>query len=94
MSLAYKDHVSEQIIYVVKQLHQNLLGLPAIQSLGILARVDSVETTTLEQSEVFEGLGTFPETFIIQLSEDAKPFALFTPRNVPIPLRKKVEKEG
>ena len=61
-----------------------------MQSLGILARV---ETTTLEQSKVFEGLCTFPETFTIRLSEDAKPFALFTPRNVPIPLRKKVEKE-
>ena len=52
-----------------------------------------MEITTLEQSKVFKGLGTFPETFTIRLSEDAKPFALFTSRNVPIPLRKKVEKE-
>ena len=89
VSLAYKDHVSEQIVYVVKHLHQNLLGL---HSLGILARVDSVEITTLEQSKVFKGLGTFPETFTIRLSEDVKPFALFTPRNVPILLRKRLRK--
>ena len=36
MSLAYKDHVSEQTVYVIKELHQNLLGLPTMQSLGIL----------------------------------------------------------
>ena len=92
-SLAYKDCASEETVYVVRNIHQNLLGLPAIQSLCILPRVKSLETFTVEQNKVFEGLDTFPETFTICLSGDAKPFDLFTPRNVPIPLRKKVEKE-
>ena len=42
-------------------------------------------------SEVFEGLGTLGDT--IRLKEDAKPHALFTPRNVSLPLREKVREE-
>ena len=33
------------------------------------------------------------DSYAIQLKPDAKPFALYTPRNVPIPLRKKVKEE-
>ena len=42
---------------------------------------------------LFKGLGTFPESYEIKLKQDAQPFALFTPRSVPLPLRKKVEEE-
>ena len=42
---------------------------------------------------LFKGLGTFPESYEIKLKQDAQLFALFTPRSVPLPLRKKVEEE-
>ena len=42
---------------------------------------------------LFNGLGTFPESYEIKLKQEAQPFALFTPRSVPLPLRKKVEQE-
>ena len=81
-------------LYVVKNLQQNLLGLPAIQSLNILTVVDAIDDLTSEpDSAIFTGLGTFPENFKISLAPDTKPFALFTPRVVPIPLRKKVQEE-
>ena len=42
---------------------------------------------------MFTGLGTLGNEYQIKLQEGAKPYALFTPRNVPIPLRKKVKEE-
>ena len=35
---------------------------------------------------LFTGLGTIQESFEIKLKPDAQAFALFTPRNVPIPV--------
>ena len=57
-------------VYVIRNLKNNLLGLPAIT-----------------------GLGTFGEDYTIKLQEGAVPHALYTSRNVPIPLRKKVREE-
>ena len=42
---------------------------------------------------LFTGLGTFEGDFEIHLRPDAQPFALHTPRNVSLPLRKKVKDE-
>ena len=84
-----------QPIFVAKHLQHNLLGLPAIQALHVLAQVDGISTPIPEQyPTLFKGLGTFKgNSYTIQLKPDAKPFALFTPRNVPLPLRKKVQDE-
>ena len=43
--------------------------------------------------KVFNGLGTFGEEYTIKLKEGASPHALYTPRNVPLPLREKVKSE-
>lgn len=91
--LQFKDCTCQQTAYVVRDLQQNLLGLPAIQALHILTVVDAVEAPPLAADELFTGLGMFPRSFKIQLNPDAKPFALFTPRAVPIPLRKQVKEE-
>ena len=84
-----------QPIFVVKRLQHNLLGLPAIQALHVLAQVDGISTPIPEQySTLFKGLGTLKgNSNTIQLKPDAEPFALFTPRNVPLTLRKKVQDE-
>ena len=93
-NLAYKGMSCDYPVYVVKKLQQNLLGLPAIRSLNILVQVDAIAKSIPEQyPDVFSGLGTFPETYQVKLKPDAEPFALFTPRNVPIPLRPKVQEE-
>ena len=42
---------------------------------------------------LFTGLGTFKVSYPIKMKADAQPYSLFTPRNVPLPLRKKVEDE-
>ena len=44
-------------------------------------------------SKLFTGLGTFKKYFEITIKPDAKPFAIHTPRKVPLPLRQKVQDE-
>ena len=56
--------------------------------------VESIEDgISTKYPSLFSGLGTFPDTYNIQLSPDVKPYALFTPRNIPLPLRQKVQNE-
>lgn len=95
--LKHQDHSSSQTIFVVRGLKTNLLGLPAITSLRLLQRINATHADEMDIrerfSKVFKGLGTLGEEYQIQLREGAKPYALYTPRNVPIPLRGKVQEE-
>ena len=95
MTLSYKGKSCSQPVYVVRELQQNLLGLPAIQALNLLTQADTLQKTPVHQQfpAVFTGLGTIQDSFEIKLKPDAQPHALFTPRNVPIPLHKKVQDE-
>ncbi len=43
--------------------------------------------------EVFQGLNTIGDEYDIKLKENATPYSLYVPRNVPIPLRSKVKGE-
>ena len=95
-NLVHKGKVSTQTVYVIEGLKINLLGLPAITALQLLVRVDatSMETSVFERyPSVFSGLGNLGDEYEIQLKPDAKPYALHTPRSVPLPLRDKVRKE-
>ena len=42
---------------------------------------------------MFQGLGTLRGDYQIQLRPDAKPYALYTARNIPIPLHGKVKQK-
>ena len=96
-TLTHQQLSSEQTIYVVRGLKTNLLGLPAITSLQLLRRVDATcaeEPAIPSQfQDMFQGLGTLGEEYTIRLKDDARPHSLYTPRNVPIPLRGKVQEE-
>lgn len=90
------DQSTEQQVYVVPGLQKPLLGQPAIEALQLLARVGVVEgnRSPVEQfPDLFKGLGKFSGEYTIQLREDAKPFALTTPRRVAIPQLPSVERE-
>ena len=93
-------------IFVIQGLIEPLLGRPAITSFNLVKRVNSVstkqETQASRESDVrveikqkypklFKGLGELKGEFSIKLDEDAKPFALTTPRRVALPLMKKVK---
>ena len=92
--LTVKNLSRQEPIFVVRGLKNNLLGLPALTALKLVQRVESTYSSLAdvkkEFPQVFSGLGNFGEPYTIKLREDAKPYALYTPRNVLIPLRGKV----
>ena len=97
-NLSYKGRSNGQTIFAVKGLQNSLLGLLAITSLNLVSQVDSI--TKEEQSarmsrypKVFIGLGTMGEAYEIKLKPNAQPHAIYTPRQVPIPYRSKVNEE-
>ena len=96
---ARQNKVVIEDVYVVKGLHRCLLGRPAIEKLELLAvnTIAQVKSTTQSPKkafpELFEGLGRMKGAYQIKLQNDAKPFALGTPRRVAIPLLKAGEKE-
>ena len=99
VTLSSRGKVSSQQVYVVRGLEQNLLGLPVIEELNLLAKDAEVrhgpepDDVTTQFLALFLGLGALDGDFQINLKPDVTPFALHTPRNVPLPLRKKVKEE-
>ena len=95
VQLTYEGRTWKQPIYIIVGLKNNLLGLPAITALQLLTKVESIQPGNAQKSfpELFQGLGTLKGDYQIQLKPDPKPYALYTARNVPIPLRTKVKQE-
>ena len=66
-------------------------------ALQLLAKVESLqdEAAAIKRKfpQLFQGLGTMKGEYEIRLKPNATPHALFTARNVPIPLREKVREE-
>ncbi len=81
----------------MKGLSKALLGLPAIEALHLITRLHTVQTKTEDfvanYPAVFKGLGKLKEPYKIELEQGAIPYALSSPRRVPLPLRDKVEVE-
>ena len=83
-------------MYVIKDLKSDLLGLPAIKELELLMNVCSVgngKSIISQYPLLFTGLGTFACEYTITLKPNSQPFALNAPRNIPLPLRSKVQNE-
>ena len=102
--LSHGGRSSKQQVFVVNGLRSNLLGLPAITALNLARRLDKIMTETTPPPSptssykerfkgIFQGLGNQGEEYTIRLKPGATPFALFTPRRVPLPLREKVAEE-
>ena len=95
VTLSLKQKSCSHTVYVVNNLTNNLLGLPAIRALGLIQHKGTINSRVAEHyTDLFTGLGTFkgPE-YSIKLKPDAKPFALRTIRNIPIPLQEATKKE-
>ena len=74
--LTYEGKEAHQQVYVVNHLQTNVLGLPAITTLQLAARMDSCETTLpgweSKFPKVFKGLGTLAGDYQIHLKPDAR----------------------
>ena len=86
-------------IYVVKGLKEPLLGQPAIEKLNLLARINEIQSQSYEERikakypQLFHGLGELEGEYEIKLKPDAQPFAIMTPRRIPLPMKSKVKEE-
>lgn len=94
-TLAHKNVKSEQEVFVIQKLQNNLLGLPAITALNILCWIQATYAEDIfnQFPEIFTGLGNLGQEHQIQIKPDAQPFALHTFRTVPLPLCVKVQEE-
>ena len=86
-----------QDIYVVGNLRQPLLGKPAIEALKVVVFVfdEPVQKADMVKQfpDVFKGLGKLKDNYSIKLRDNTTPYALTTPRRVPISLLPKVKEE-
>ncbi|UYV69217.1 K02A2.6-like, partial [Cordylochernes scorpioides] len=81
-------------IYVIRRLSEPLLSRRACELLNLARRIEVVATRInpiREFPEVFEGLGQIGNPYEIKLKPGAKPYAVHTPRRVPIPLMEKLK---
>ncbi|UYV68297.1 K02A2.6-like [Cordylochernes scorpioides] len=81
-------------IDVIRRLSEPLLSRRACELLNLARRIEVVATKInpiKEFSEVFEGLGQIGNPYEIKLKPGEKPYAVHTPRRVPIPLMEKLK---
>ncbi|MDD9361325.1 MAG: reverse transcriptase, partial [Anaplasma sp.] len=84
-------------LYVTKDLDEPLLGLDLIESFDILRRVNGAGVEprldpVSEYPELFQGLGEAPYACKIKLKSQPEPVAVTSPRRIPVPLLKAVER--
>ncbi|UYV77253.1 K02A2.6-like [Cordylochernes scorpioides] len=88
------NYVIKEKIYVIRRLGEPLLSRRACELLNLARRIEVVATRInpiKEFPEVFEGLGQIGNPYEIKLKPGAKPYAVHTPRRVPIPLMEKLK---
>ena len=67
-----------QAVYVLKDVHQPLLGRDAIEALGLIKRLCAVSDNNdpkQQYSDLFTGLGCMASEYTIRLKPNAQPFA-------------------
>lgn len=95
-TIQWRRRTVQQTVYVVSRLHSVLLGLPAIEALGVIKFVDLVTPKQSVEAcypHLFRGLGAMAGEYQINLKPNSVPFAIHTARRVPLPLRNAVKQE-
>jgi hypothetical protein len=88
-TFAYKENATVMKIYVIKTATENLLSRDAAVKLGLVKRIDSIDTA---MGELDEYPVNCPPAKIV-LKEDYRPYSLSTARRIPFPLMDKVKQE-
>ncbi|UYV65638.1 K02A2.6-like [Cordylochernes scorpioides] len=98
--LESKRQKCEETIYIVKGVARPLLSCRASEILGLVRRINIVKDHAptkldpmLKFPKLFNGLGKINIPYEIKLKEGAKPYSIYTPRRVPIPLMKELQME-
>jgi len=96
-TLSHNSKTVQEVVYVVKGLQKALIGRPAITALQLVSRISDINSVLqgiiYKFPTLFKGLGTIEGEYNIVLKDDAQPYALVTPRRIPLPLKSQVEQE-
>ncbi|UYV66964.1 K02A2.6-like [Cordylochernes scorpioides] len=99
-AVSKKIEKCEESIYIVKGVARPLLSCRASEILGLVRRINIVEyhaptklDPMLKFPKLFTGLGKIYIPYEIKLKDGAKPYSIYTPRRVPIPLMKELQLE-
>lgn len=93
-TLQWGDKSTVQTLYVVEHQRTHLLGLPAIEALGVVHFLFSAECIRSPTPKIFQGLGKFRQAkYRIRIKPGSHPFSLSAPRRIPFPLNDIVKKE-
>ena len=75
--LVYGLRSTERIVFVVRGLKNNLLGLPAITALQLMSWAEAIRSPGVDATEIrgkypklFEGLGNFGEEYTIRIKDE------------------------
>ena len=94
INIVYNGKECSQEFYVVKDIHESLLGRPAIEALELICWQRQIKTDVVgRHPELFKGIGLIKKEFSIKLKGKVNPYSVSVPRRIPIPLRERVEKE-
>ena len=95
-TLRLGDKEITQEVYVVRNLHQQLLGCPAIEALGLIVRAHAINrswSVVDKFPELFTGFAKLKQPYMIQLRPHAVPFSQCMARRIPVPLLQLVKAE-
>ncbi|KAI5725500.1 hypothetical protein M8J77_016303 [Diaphorina citri] len=98
VTLEYDNQIHTQTVYFISGLSRALLGKPAIRTLGLFQRIHEIGFSKQIPwkklyADSFDKLGSIDGEYKIELNDDAKPYAITTPRTISIPLRPQIESE-
>ena len=97
-TMRYQDRAHEEMVYVIKNQHSSLLSRDACNALRLVTCnvAENVVSQDVSQDfpKLFSGLGLLKGyTYHISLKPEAIPTCIYTPRNIPHPLREKAQKQ-
>jgi len=96
LELVHKGRHIQELAYISEEVAVPLLSRRACEELNLVKRVFSLNSDTdwvSEFPELFRGLGNMKGEYRIEMKENAVPYAISTPRAVPLPLKAKVKSE-
>ena len=95
--LTWRSKWYSTVIFVADKVWTPLLGRYTIEALDLIHRVEAISTIPVDictqYPNLFTGLSCMSEPYEIRIKHDATPYAITSPRRVPLPLLPKVKDE-
>ena len=96
-TLSYGKITLQQVLYVVQDLAEPLLGGSEIKALNLLSKIDTIKTDGHQYKKdfsiVFTGLGKLRHVYKSHLDETSQPLLIAPTQNLPLPMKKKVHEK-